>query len=292
MDAGAINSLATILKEQRRLEDAVGPAPLVESVIAQLDFVEGAVTETNGRLRHDVLQVASQWAQFAGWLHTAGGHWRGAKKWFGRALEWSSGIDGREMIATVLSYQAHAAWLQGQVDPVIGLSRAARHDPGVYPGQHAYDAYQEARGHILTADFRAALNLLAEADDLARATEEYEGEVPPWHYYREPWFFSLERGLALGYLAERAPHYSDLAIDQLTRALTAIPQSMKDAEWAAEYRYHLATVLDRSGHGHEALEQADHARRVALATGSTRLTAMIDKVFLPRTGRPARLPGA
>jgi tetratricopeptide (TPR) repeat protein len=280
LDARAIGSLATILKEQRRLEDVVGSAPLVESVVGQLGFIEGAVRETGGRLRRDVLGVAAQWAQFAGWLHTAGGRWTAAASCFGRALEWASEGDDHEMVATVLSYRAHAAWLQGQIGPVIGLSRAARHATGTYPGQRTYDAGQEARGHLVAADTRTALSLLAEADDLARATAEYHGEIPPWQYYREPWFFALERGLVLRYLADLQPRRADAAIAQLTTALAAIPQNMRGAEWAAEYRYHLAVTLLHAGDARTARTQARQARQVAVATGSTRLLAMLDRLVL------------
>lgn len=283
LDPRAIGSLAVILKEQRQIEDVVGSAPLIDSVVAQVGFVEATVMETNGRLRRDVLGVAAQWAQFAGWLHTTGADWTAAATWFERALEWASEIDDREMIATVLSYRAHASWLQGQIGPVIGLSGAARRATGTYPGQRAFDTYQEARGHLAAADTRTALNLLAEADDLVQATAEYHGEIPPWQYYREPWFFSLERGHVLRYLADHQPHHREAAIDQLTQALGAIPQPMKDAEWAAEYRYHLATVLLHAGNENAAHDQAHQVRRVALATGSRRLLAMLDRLGLPET---------
>lgn len=64
----AVDSLAAILAKQRHVEDTIGSAELLEPVAAQLTVVNGLVLEARGTVRHRMLDVGAQWAQFAGWL--------------------------------------------------------------------------------------------------------------------------------------------------------------------------------------------------------------------------------
>jgi hypothetical protein len=132
----------------------------------------------------------------------------------------------------VLSFKGHVAWLTGRVGPTIGLSQAARRYPGIYAGQVAYDALQEARGQAVLGETYEVDRLVDEANALTeRAVLDLPG-APPWHYYRSPAFWDLEQGRTLSRLPERAKQAGEL----LTAGLDALADDEQCAEWAAEYR--------------------------------------------------------
>ncbi|WP_433228195.1 hypothetical protein [Actinomadura formosensis] len=66
VDLATVESLARVLAGQRRLEDSIGSAAVVPAVRAQLRAIEGMVADARGAVRRDLLDVAAQWAQFAG----------------------------------------------------------------------------------------------------------------------------------------------------------------------------------------------------------------------------------
>ncbi len=274
LDMTVVHSLDQTLRGLRALDDTVGAVAVLPAVTAQLAVVTALTTEAAGDVRPAIVSVAQQWAQFAGWLHTTGGNWVEAKAWFGRALELAAEVDDRDMTATVLSYQGHVAWLRGQSGPVVGLSRAARRDPTVYIGQRAYDAYQEARALAAVGDAPAATTVLAEADDLADESAAYTGSRPAWQYYRAPWFFRLERGLVLRYLARRGKARAADAVAELAAGVAGIPSEWRCAEWVAEYMCHLAAAHAQDSDAGSAREVLVEARRIAEVTRSARVLAM------------------
>src|ERR1022692_313733 len=102
IDVAMVESLADVLAAQRRAEDALGSATMLRPVLAQLTVVEDLVKQAHGPIRPALVQVAQQWAQFAGWLCRDTGDLAGARACCAVALEWASELDDRSMIATVL----------------------------------------------------------------------------------------------------------------------------------------------------------------------------------------------
>lgn len=278
VDQSTLDALATVLAGQRRADDSIGSSALIVPVTAQLTLVENLAAEARGPIRPAAVSLASQWAQFAGWLHTASGNWGEARGWFRRSLELASEVNDRDMIATVLSYEGHVAWLTGQVAPVIGLSQAARRDASVYVGQRAYDAFQEARGHAAVGDRDTALRVLAEADGLAEEAGRWDGEVPPWQYYRAPWFWELERGLIHRFLAREDPAAAARAVRHLAAGVDGMPAEWQASEWAGEYLVHLARAQAQAGDMAAAQVTLGRARAAVAATSAPRVGQMVERL--------------
>lgn len=240
VDAAVVDLLAAILAAQRRTEDAIGSAPLLEPVRAHLLVLEDLVRDAHGSVRPKLVHVAGQWAQFYGWLRANVGDITGGKAWLDRALEWAVEADEINLISEVLSFKGHVAWMEAQPGPMIGLSAAALRGDGLYPGQYAISAAQEARGHAMVGAAVEAERKLDAADATAAAARERPDEAPDWLYYHSPGFFDLQRGLAYRYLGRTDPKFNDRAINTLTRGLETLPDDMRGSEWAGEFVYQLA----------------------------------------------------
>lgn len=271
IDAGVVDSLDRILAAQRRTEDAIGSAPLIRPVTAQLATIEDLVVDARGSARSKVADTAAQWAEFAGWLHTSTGRWREARMWFDRASEWAMEAGNATLIATSLSFKGHLAFLLGQVGPMVGLTQAAQRNASAWVGQRAYDAHQEARGLALLGDVDAAVRKVDEGTELAAHADGPSDERPPWTYYYTASFYALERGLAYRFLGRHSASHNDEAIASLTAALADVGEA-RSSEWLGDYLYHLAVAYMRAGAPDKACETAMEVVGIVHATESVRLS--------------------
>lgn len=271
-----VDSLANVLHAQRHLDDVAGSASVLGSTLANMSLVTTLVAETSGPQRAPLLYVAGQWAQFAGWLSINTGRMDDANRWLGAALLWADELDDPDLQATVLSYQAHAHWLSYRIAPAEGLALAALRKDRAYPGQRAYDAFAVARTRAAAGAVDDARTMLATADELAEQANTWTGPVPPWQYYRAPWYWDLERGLVWTYTARFAPTYAQTAAALLTAGLGGMPEEMRGADWAGEYRTQLAAALITAGDLDGAQEQVRLAGDIAEATDSKRVQRLVE----------------
>jgi hypothetical protein len=267
-DPGVVDALSAVLAGQRHAEDILGSASLIEPVRAQLVVVKDLVTEARGELRTRVLDIGSQWAQFAGWLYASTGDFSEACRFYGVALEWAMEADRPDMVATALNMCGHAAWLRGSIGPMIGLSGAAQRDKRISPGIRALAVQQEARGIALTGESRIddINRRFDETQMLVSAAAERPEKEPPWIYFFSPHYLTTQRGLAyrmLGYYAE--------ASDLLVEGLAAIPAEMRKSAWVARYVLSLAVTRAKTGDVAQACASAREANIIAQQTGSVRL---------------------
>lgn len=233
-------------------------------------MIEHLITEARGPVRPKVVNVASQWAEYAGWLYTSTGHPAEARAWFDRAVEWATECRNNTMVATAFSFKGHLAYLLGQIPSMVSLTQAAQQVPSVWVGQRAYDAYQEARGLAFLGDSEGAVRKINAGRELAALIGEKRVETPPWIYYYTTSFYSLEHALVYRYLGRDDAAANDEAITSFTAALGVLGNE-RSSEWAAEYIYHLALAYIQAGAPDKACETAMEVFRIARSTGSERL---------------------
>ena len=237
VDHGALGSMAVMLAEMRRLEDTIGAAPLVEPIHGHLRLVESLVLDARGPIRPDVVGQAAQWAQFAGWLHTATDSHTVARRCHDQATEWALEAGDANMVATALSLKGYSAWKLNQLGPMVGLSSAAGCQPGISPGLRAMAAQQEARAYALLGDAGATDRKLDEAVELVGRAAGHPDDEPPWIYFYSPDYVQMQRGRAYRFLGR-----DEEAAELLAAGLGALPADVRGAEWAASYRHDLDVV--------------------------------------------------
>jgi hypothetical protein len=236
----ALRSLAHVLHESRRLEDRIGAAPLLEPMRGHLTLVEGLVVDSRGPLRQKVVDLGSQYAQFAAWVHAAVGNATVARQYYDRATEWALEADDPNMVSTALSMKGHLAYRLRQLAPMLGLSQAAQRDKRLTPGIRALAAQQEARALALSGEIDPCERKLNEAMELAIRASEHPEDEPPWVYFYSPEYFTMQRGRAYLYLG-----LHEKAADLLEAGLASMPQELHNAEWAQPYRADLDTARKR-----------------------------------------------
>jgi transcriptional regulator with XRE-family HTH domain len=273
IDTATIDSLAAILAHERRLEDATGSAPLVVPVRAHLALVEGLVAGAADDEHWPILvDVAGQWAHFAGWLHATTGDHEQGRRWYVRAMEWATEGGNPDMVATALSMRGHLAWVRGQVRPMIELSKAAAWQPASL-AVRSLAIQQEARGLALLGDGHATDARLDESEQLAVEAAAHPEDRPPWMYFYDPGFFALTRGLAQHYLGRH-----DRAVELLTDGLNRLPEEIRNSDWIGWYVCQLAEAHAAAGNPDCAVAAVEESRRIAEANDAARLSADVDRM--------------
>ncbi|GIF08544.1 helix-turn-helix domain-containing protein [Actinoplanes siamensis] len=276
VDTVAVGVLHDTLAGMRQLEDRFGADRLLVMTAEPVRLVEKLADEAVGDIRPAVVDLAGQWAQFAGWLRAAAGKHGQAHEWYLRALEYAEEVDatsvlptGRELIATSLSMRGHLAWSQRKPGPTVGLSAAAAKNSRS-PGIRAMACQQGARGHALLGEAVQADQLLDLAQAAMADAQQHPEKEPPWIYFYSPGYLQMQRGLVASLLGRR-----EKAIEELTAGLKAAGDDVAGAEFGAKYKLALASAHLAGGNCDMARSLLEEARATALATGSADLAGEV-----------------
>ena len=286
IDRALVHSLADVLAGQRRAEDALGSAVMLQAAVAQLEVVEDLVRQARGPLRPALIHVAQQWAQFTAWLLRNLQDTAAARAVYAQGLEWAAEIGDRTMAATIFVERGYMAVLAGEAGTVIGLAQAAQQDKTIAAGQYRRWGALEARGHATAGDSAAAERKLSESRDFAARLAERPQDRRPWSYFHSPAFFECEAGITLGCLAAD-PRYRKQATTALHAGYGSLPDEAKTSEWGARYLAVLAGVHTQDGNVGEACTTAREVAGTMRLTGSVRLAEMLATVY---TDLQARYP--
>ncbi|GAA4552095.1 helix-turn-helix transcriptional regulator [Amycolatopsis samaneae] len=229
IDAAAVAALADSLAAHRRLDDSVGPAPLIAATLAETTMVTELLREAHGPYRQKLATVAAEHVQFAGWLHAETRRDASAVRLFAEAEDLADEAESGVLAAQVANFRGYLARQQGRARAMVRWFLAAYHTPGAHVAQRIGDAIQAAQGYARLGERETALRLLDEGDGLldVAAREEPPGTA----YWLTPTFHRLNSGLAHLALGD-----AGVAVDHLRTGLENLPEDQQDAEWTGEYR--------------------------------------------------------
>ncbi|MGH3913985.1 MAG: hypothetical protein ACRDTC_11350, partial [Pseudonocardiaceae bacterium] len=182
-------------------------------------------------------------------------------------------LDDPDLTSLALSFKGSLAWDRGDAHEVIALSRAAGRDERVHVTQHAFNAYQQARGWAMTGDVTEMDRMMGWAADLADAALVRQADAPDNMYWYGAGFFTMQRGLTWHML--RRHRYANRAATELTSGITQLPDAERGSEWAAVFTIAAAEAYADAGDPERAVDQARHALVVCRATRSTQLAAAL-----------------
>jgi plasmid maintenance system antidote protein VapI len=285
LDQEIIRHLAEVLATEHRLASQVDSVLMLKAVTAQLSVVGHLTREARAPLRGEVLGIAVQYAQFAGWLNANAGRLAAANAWYDRALGWAAESGDADMTATTLNLKSHAAWFGGKAGPMIGLSQAAQRGASTSAKVRGLAVELEARGHALAGEGNNAHRKLDEAASLMGNAAGDPEDGPPWTYSYSPAYLALQRGLAHFYLDRNTR-----AVEWLSAGLAETPPQTSQSQWIAWYRVRLAAAHAHAGDPDQACSVAAQAALIARQTGSPRLHAQLDRLLAQLSARWPALP--
>ncbi|RBQ20288.1 transcriptional regulator [Spongiactinospora rosea] len=228
LDRPVVDALATILAQQRRLDDMLGPNAIMAATAAEADAVVALLRDARGSARELLLPVAAEYVQFHGWLNAEARNDQDALHLLTDAESLADETGDGKLVAQATNFKGWLARQQGVTRATVRHFLAAHHTPGAHPAQRLGDAVQAAQGLALLGDAGEARRML----DVATALEEdARSQAPGTAYWLTPDYHSLNIGLALLALKEHRA-----AVEHLRHGLDTLPADQQGAEWAQEYR--------------------------------------------------------
>lgn len=229
LDGVSVAALADVLAAQRRLDDTLGPVPLIPVTLAQVQLVRSLVRQAAAPHRGTLAEVAAEWVQFAGWLYAETRQDHEALRWLADAEQAADEIGNGVLAAQAANFRGYVARQQGNWRGVARWFLTEHHTPGASIHQRVGAAAQAAQGAGRLGDRDGARRLLGVADGLL--DESANVPAPATAYWLSPTFHRLNLGLAHLSLGSY-----DLAADHLGRGLEGLPPDQRGAAWTIEYR--------------------------------------------------------
>ncbi|MYW29693.1 helix-turn-helix transcriptional regulator [Streptomyces sp. SID2119] len=228
IDRQAVNAVSDVLAAQRRLDDSLGPVPLLRSISAQADAARALLREARGPHRDQFAAVVAEWVQFEGWLYASARDDGRARVLLDEALELADEVESPLLTAQALNFRGYLARQQARPRAVTRWFLAAFHTPGAHPAQRMGDAAQAAQGYAELGESDEARRLLEEAANLTDAAAD---QPPGTAYWLTPSFQRLNLGLAHLALGDHVD-----AADHIRSGLDGLPADQQGAAWSVEYR--------------------------------------------------------
>lgn len=244
VDAAIINHFASLLNEQRRLEDAIGGQPLLASVLRQMETVQSLVFSARGTLVEVVLALVASHTQFIAWMYQDSGNSLRAIEYYSLTHDLAVEAGDADMRATALSMRAHVAWSAAEPLRCQRFGEVAAETPGASPMVRGMAVQMAARGLAMQGDAQARQVLDRAAVLLARVTD-----MPEWMYFYGDVWLTLQTGMIESHL-----HHWERAAAMYRDGLARLPEHFaRDRAW---YLSCLAVVEAEKGDGEAALEVA------------------------------------
>ncbi|WP_345470347.1 XRE family transcriptional regulator [Actinoallomurus oryzae] len=167
-----------------------GPKHSIPIVLGLIAAVEQMAGDSKPSVRHELLRVGSQAAEFAGWLYRDVAMPELANYWRDRAVEWAQAASDLPMQGYVLLKKSQAAWDERDALRMLTLAQAVQEGPWCLPAQvRAEAAQQEARGHaMLSGDLALVEPKLDQARALLAEESPDKGSTPIAAHYDEALF--------------------------------------------------------------------------------------------------------
>ena len=263
VDPEIVDRLLDLRAALVRTDSLLGPRRLLVTVSEQIALIEDHLAVAAANARAELLAVGALYAEFAGWLFDDAGHLAEGAAWSDRALGWAHAAGRVDLVAYVLMRKAQQAMLVRQGGMVVSLAQAARRVGSRAPDRVlASAAQQEAHGHALAGDERAATVALMRAYDLvadAPAADDRIGLAA----HCDVGYLHAQRGSCMVRLGR-----SRAAVEAFDEALSC---------WPSDYRRERGLYLARkscalvgAGEPCEAAATGRQALDVVRSTGSAR----------------------
>ncbi|MDP9610404.1 MULTISPECIES: helix-turn-helix domain-containing protein [Streptomyces] len=229
LDAGTVDALAGVLAAYRRLDDTARPKSVIPATVTQMKEVIRILRAARGPHRDRLAEVASEWTQFAGWLHAQTRNDSEAVTLLNGAVELADEIGNGTLAAQALNFKGYLARQQGRPQGTARWFAAAANTPGAHPAQRIGDYLQAAGGLAEMKEVDLALRMVEDAEKLM----DDAAALPPPEtaYWLTPNFNRLNMGICVLSLGR----YSEAA-DHLRTGLAGLPDDLADAPWTWEHK--------------------------------------------------------
>lgn len=267
--------LRTNLQNQYLTDNLIGPRALLPVITAHVSTVNALRKQVTGKAMDELLAIEAGYAEFAGWLSHDSGDLDSAKRWYNYAYETANAAGDERMSAFVLTRRAVQSIGEGDARYGAKLARMAQRDDSITTARvRALAAQTEAVGHAISgnhSDTDRALDIAVHLTELGSGVLP-DGD-PSVGRYCEPGLYlkitNAKCQLELG--------RAESAISAFRDVLGSLPSSYHRDR--GNYLARLAQAYALAGEPVDACIAIEESLGIALATGSTRTFADLEKII-------------
>jgi transcriptional regulator with XRE-family HTH domain/tetratricopeptide (TPR) repeat protein len=260
------------LRKVRRLlidsDNLMGPRQVLESARAHIDVIKVLRRDARGSDSRDLLELQTQYAEFASWLHQDLGDYRTAQFWLDRAFQWSHTVGDTDLTSYVMARKAQLAGDMRDVVDVVDLAEAAQRT--ARPGSRlaAVARTYEAYGHALRGDASESSRAIDQVRDVLDAVSQ---DPSPWGVWLNEPYVEVHRAQGLEVLGQH-----DRAAEAFATAIRSLPDGYHRDRGV--YLAREAVAHAGGGNPEQAAGVGLQALAVAEDTGSGRIVSELARL--------------
>jgi tetratricopeptide (TPR) repeat protein/transcriptional regulator with XRE-family HTH domain len=271
------------LKRARRLlidnDNLLGPRHAIATVREYIERIKDLRRDAKGADRQALMELQTQYAEFASWLYQDLGHFDQAEFWLDRAFQWSHTVGDSDLTSYVMARKAQLAGEKRDLVDVVDLAEAAQRMARPRSRLAAVARTYESYGHALrgqSGDSERAI------DDVRNSLDRVSSDATPWGVWLNEQYVEVHRAQGLEVLGKHSE-----AAEIFTNAIRMLPEGYHRDRGV--YLARAAVAHAGAGAPEQAAAVGLEALTVADDTGSGRIMrelAHLDKALIPWQRQP------
>ncbi|MFH9125351.1 DNA-binding protein [Streptomyces globisporus] len=270
-------------RQARRLlidnDNLLGPRHAIAAVREHIEKIKTLRQDTKGADRQDLMELQTQYAEFASWLYQDMGDFGSAEFWLDRAFQWSHTVDDGDLTSYVMARKAQLAGEKRNLVDVVDLAEAAQRMARPRSRLAAVARTYESYGHALRGESSDSERAI---DDVRNSLDRVSSDTTPWGVWLNEQYLDVHRAQGLEVLGKHAQ-----AAEVFTNAIKALPAGYHRDRGV--YLARAAVAHAGAGSPEEAAVVGLQALAVARDTGSCRIMrelVNLDKTLVPWQRQP------
>ncbi|MFJ1562505.1 helix-turn-helix domain-containing protein [Streptomyces mirabilis] len=271
------------LRLTRRLlidsDNLLGPSKAITAVREHIEVIKELRKEATGADRQSLIELQTQYGEFASWLYQDLGDFESAQFWLDRAFQWSHTVGDGDLTSYVMARKAQLAGEMRDLVDVVDLAEAAQRMARPRSRLAAVARTYEAYGHALRGEDTDSERAI---DDVRNSLDRVSSDTTPWGVWLNEQYVDVHRAQGLEVLGKHAE-----AAEIFTAAIKSLPAGYHRDRGV--YLARAAVAHAGAGSPEEAAAVGLQALTVAADTGSGRIVrelARLDKSLVPWQRQP------
>lgn len=260
-------------------DNLLGPGQALKAAREHIEVIKELRRDIKGVDRQALLELQTQYAEFASWLYQDLGDFDNAQFWLDRAFQWSQTVDDIDLTSYVMARKAQLAGEMRDLVDVVDLAEAAQRMARPRGRLAAVAQTYGSYGHALRGESTDSERVI---DEVRNSLDRVSGDTTPWGVWLNEQYVEVHRAQGLEVLGKHAE-----AAEVFTSAIKLLPDGYHRDRGV--YMARAAVAHAGAGAPDEAAAAGLQALTVATDTGSGRIVrelARLDKALVPWQRQP------
>lgn len=260
-------------------DNLLGPGRAIAATREYIEDIKRLRQDAKGADRHALMELQTQYAEFASWLYQDLGDFDSAQFWLDRAFQWSHTVADTDLTSYVMARKAQLAGEMRDLVDVVDLAEAAQRMARPRSRLAAVARTYESYGHALRGEPTDSERAI---DDVLNSLDRISGDTTPWGVWLNAQYVEVHRAHGLEVLGKHTE-----AAEIFTSAIESLPDGYHRDRGV--YMARAAVAHAGAGAPDKAAAVGLQALTVASDTGSGRIVrelARLDKALVPWQRQP------